>query len=139
MCAAELPGAIPRSPDPEANPMMTRPTLTVALVLALTSACSEGAESSRDVIELPADLMARAEVTVEAAKATALAHVPGGVVAAGELEEEGGELIYSFDIRVEGSEGIEEVHVDAITGAVVGQEHEDGASEAAEADDEVGR
>ena len=86
--------------------MKTRPIpmLALALVLALTSACSEGAESHQGMIELPADLMTRAEVTVEAARATALARVSGGVVAAGELEEEDGRLIYSFDIRVAGRE-----------------------------------
>lgn len=140
--------------------MKTRTILTLALMLALTSACSEGAEREEGpeneaaeaaemaeaggsgeggMIELPADLLGRAEVTVEAARATALARVPGGEVAAGELEEEGGKLIFSFDLRVAGREGIEEVHVDALTGEVVAQEHEGAAEEEAEADGEGGR
>ncbi len=87
-------------------------------------------------IELPAALLARAKVSVEAARAAALARVPGGTIKAGELEEEDGALIFSFDIAVEGMEGIEEVHVDALTGEVLAQEHE-GAAE--EADEEGGR
>lgn len=69
-------------------------------------------------------LFAKAKVTPVAAMTTALASVPGGRVAKGELEEEGGKLIYSFDIKVAGRRGIEEVHVDALTGAVIKTEHE---------------
>ncbi len=35
-----------------------------------------------------------------------------------------GRLIYSYDIKVAGKPGIEEVHVDAMTGAVIATEHE---------------
>lgn len=140
--------------------MNTRTLLTVVLTLAVTSACSEGAEREEGpeneaaeaaemaeahgseeggMIELPADLLARAQVTVEAARAAALARVPGGEVAAGELEEEDGKLIFSFDIRVGGREGIEEVHVDALTGEIIAQEHEGAQEEEAEADEDGGR
>ena len=44
---------------------------------------------------------------------TALARVPGGTVHKGVLEEEDGKLIYSFEIKVPGKSGIEEVNVDA--------------------------
>lgn len=134
--------------------MKHRAMLTLALLTTFTLACGEGAERARGEeneadeagemagqtagaarIELPADLMDRAGVTVEAAKAAALARVPGAVVQAGELEEEDGALIYSFDLKVAGRDGIEEVHVDALTGEVVAQEHEGAAEEAAEADE----
>ena len=74
-------------------------------------------------------LLARARVNPDLATATALARVPGGVIKAGEIEEEGGKLIYSFDIKVAGKRGIEEVHVDAMTGALIKTEHEDDAAE----------
>lgn len=117
--------------------MRARAILTLALVLTITSACEEGAEREADgaaagTIVLPDALLARARVTVEAARLTALARVPGGTVAAGELEEEDGALIFSFDIRVDGREGVEEVHVDALTGRVIAQEHESEDDEAAE-------
>jgi uncharacterized membrane protein YkoI len=41
-----------------------------------------------------------------------------------ELEEEDGRLIYSFEIKVAGKAGEDEVEVDARTGEVVKQEHE---------------
>lgn len=100
------------------------------------SEAAEAAEADEadeaGAIELPADLLARAKVSVEAARAAALARVPGGTIKAGELEEEDGALIFSFDIAVEGMEGIEEVHVDALTGEVLAQEHEGAAEEADE-------
>jgi hypothetical protein len=67
------------------------------------------------------------------ARATALALVPGGKVQAHELETEDGTLIYSYEIKVAGKSGIEEVNVDAMTGKVVAREHESPADEKAEA------
>lgn len=97
--------------------------LTAATILAATFACKEKPSP---------DLAARAKITEETARTIALAKVPGGAVVSGELEEEGGKLIWSFDIRVEGRPGIEEVHVDAISGAVIAQEHEGASEEATE-------
>lgn len=67
------------------------------------------------------------------ARATALAKVPHGHVRSEELEHEGGRLIYSYDIAVPGRSGIQEVNVDAMTGAVVGVQHEGPAAERSEA------
>lgn len=76
------------------------------------------------VTEEKRGLFAKAKVTPEAAMATALTRVPGGRVTKGELEEEDGKLLYSFDIKVAGQRGIEELHVDALTGAIIKTEHE---------------
>ena len=78
-------------------------------------------------------LFKQAKITAEAATATALAKVPGGKIDGAELENENGKLIYSFDIKVKGKSGIEEVAVDAITGVVLSVEHETPANEAKEA------
>ena len=78
-------------------------------------------------------LLKKAKITADAATATALAKVPGGKVDKAEIENEKGKLIYSFDIKVAGKSGIEEVAIDAMTGAVIGVEHEDAAAEAKEA------
>ena len=83
--------------------------------------------------ETQAQLKKEAKISVEAATATALAAVPGGKVAAHELEREKGKLIYSFDIKVAGKSGIEEVAVDAMTGAMIETVHETPADEAKEA------
>lgn len=114
--------------------MKNRPTSTLLLVLflALVPGCRP---TSSDVVksDLPAELAARAEVPVEAARATAQAAVPGAELVAEELEEEDGRLIYSFDLATAGSPGIDEVTVDAIDGSLLGIEHEDVATERAEA------
>jgi uncharacterized membrane protein YkoI len=69
-------------------------------------------------------LWARATLAPDSAMKLALARVPGGTISKGELEEEDGRLIYSFDIKVAGKSGEDEVHIDARTGEVVKQEHE---------------
>lgn len=50
----------------------------------------------------------------------------------GELEVEQGCLVYSFDIRVPGKPGIEEIMVDAGTGRVISHKHETQKQERAE-------
>ena len=77
-------------------------------------------------------LLARANVKPAAAEKTATARVHGKIVSE-ELEEEHALLVYSFDIRVPKHAGIEEVQVNAMTGAIVSVEHEDAAAEAKEA------
>lgn len=79
------------------------------------------------VTEEKRGLFAKAKITAAAATATALASVPGSHMTKGELEEEDGKLIYSFDLKVPGRRGIKEVHVDALTGAVIRTEEEEDA------------
>ena len=83
--------------------------------------------------ESQAALMKEAKITRKAATVTALAQVPGAKVKSSEIERENGKLIYSFDLSVKGKSGIEEINVDAITGAVVNHEHEGAKAEKAEA------
>lgn len=67
-------------------------------------------------------LQAEAKVSEATARATALAKVPAGsTVAAEELEREHGKLLYSYDMKVPGKTGIDEVQVNAMTGAIVGK------------------
>jgi uncharacterized membrane protein YkoI len=74
--------------------------------------------------DVPAQLAKQAKITLDAARATALAKVPNGTVKSEELEREHGKLIYSFDIAVPGKSGIEEVNVSAVTGQVLVKKHE---------------
>jgi len=69
-------------------------------------------------------LEARAKISRSEAEKTALAKVPGGKIAEADLEEEGGKLIWTFDISTPGSRDITEVHVDALTGEVIATEKE---------------
>ena len=83
--------------------------------------------------DTPASLRREAKVSEKTARATALKEVPNGKIVASELERENGNLIWSFDIKVAGKTGIEEITVNAITGAVVTHEHETPKAEKKEA------
>ena len=89
--------------------------------------------------DLPAELMKQAKVAESEAAKSAVAKVPNGQIQAVELESEDGRLIYSYEIKVPGRSGIEEVNVNAKTGEVVGSEHETPATEKREAQHEKTR
>jgi hypothetical protein len=72
-------------------------------------------------------------VSMQTARARALAVVPRGRVRSAELEREHGRLIYSFDIAVPGRAGIEEVQISALTGRLISRRHESPAAERREA------
>ncbi|MGH7626941.1 MAG: PepSY domain-containing protein [Gemmatimonadaceae bacterium] len=74
-------------------------------------------------------LRAEAKITPEQARATAQSKVPGGIIQSEELEREHGRIIYSFDIKVKGKSGIQEVNVNAMDGTVVNVEHESAQAE----------
>ena len=93
-----------------------------ALVPVVASA--QGGASGVKVTEDKPGLLTRAKISPDSATKLALAAVPNGKVRSGEIEEEKGKLIYSFDITVPGKRGIEEIHIDPATGAVLGREHE---------------
>jgi len=84
-------------------------------------------------------LMKQAKVGEPAAAKLAVARVPNGQIQAVELESEDGRLIYSYEIKVPGQSGIEEVNVNAKTGEVVSSEHETPATEKREAQQEKTR
>lgn len=74
--------------------------------------------------DLPAELVKQAKVSEERAARTALAKVPAGYIGAVELERDSGRLVYSYEIKVSGKRGFDEVNVNAKTGEVVDVEHE---------------
>ena len=74
----------------------------------------------------------QAKITSQVAVDSALARVPGGQIHEGELEQEHGRLVYSFDVVVPQRKGVEEVQVDARSGKVVSVKHESAAAEAKE-------
>jgi hypothetical protein len=82
-----------------------------------------------------ADLPALATVSQADAERTAVASLKASsptTVTESELEVEHGCLVYSFDIKVAGRTGLEEVLIDAGTGKVLSHEHESAKREAAE-------
>jgi uncharacterized membrane protein YkoI len=100
---------------------------------ASAATTAPAAKSAAVTSNVPADLAAKAKISLEAARATALAKVPKGKLKSEELEEENGKLLYSFDIKVPGKSGVEEVEVDALNGSVIKVGHESAAAEKAEA------
>jgi hypothetical protein len=108
------------------------PVIAVVASLVATVAIAQQAKP-----ETQAELMRQAKVSKATATRTALAVVRGGKVRSSEIERENGKLIYSFDIKVAGKSGIEEVNVDAITGKVVAHEHETAKAEKKEATTEA--
>ncbi len=88
------------------------------------------------VKEASAGLAAQATISADSAQKLALAQVPRGWIREAELEEEKGTLVYSYDIKAHGKSGVDEVLIDAKTGAVVSNTHESMKAEKKEAADE---
>jgi uncharacterized membrane protein YkoI len=76
---------------------------------------------------------AKPKISMQTARAKALAMVPHGTVKSAELETEHGQLIYSFDIAAPKRSGIEEVQISALNGKLVSRTHETPAKEKKEA------
>ena len=112
-------------------------TILAAMTAVALAAPSVSAQATKPATttthETVAQLRKEAKVTEKAARATALAQVPGGKVRKHELERENGKLVYSFDIATKGKSGIDEVQIDAMDGSVVSNKHETAAMEKAEA------
>jgi uncharacterized membrane protein YkoI len=105
--------------------------LLAGSVLLASAATAQSPTAPRMKEDKPGQL-ARAAIAPDSARALARARVANSVIADQGIEMEGGRLVYSFDMRVTGRRGIEEVLVDAMTGAIISVEHEGPAQEAAE-------
>ena len=113
--------------------MTTRAFMAAAFAAVVLGAGTLAAQADK-VKETKPGLFKKAKVTADQAIATASALLPKAKFDAGELEEEGGKLIYSFDFKTAGKTGIDEVNIDAMTGKLVGKiNHESPADEAKEA------
>jgi hypothetical protein len=112
---------------------MRHTILTIALAAGAASIghAQQAPSYKRD---LPDSLMRFAKVTEAAAVAVAQKRLPQHTIVALEIERENGRLIYSFDMKLAGKPGIDELNVDAITGKLVGtMQHEPDATEKKEA------
>lgn len=79
--------------------------------------------------DLPKALLEHVKITEDSAAKIAQARVMNGTIRGVELERERGKLIYSYELKVPHRSGIEEVNIDAMTGAIVNIEHESPESE----------
>src|SRR4051794_35084110 len=93
--------------------------LFAAGLVLLTSGCATS----------NAKLKAQAQITEAQAREIALSKVPGGTIKTGELENEKGHLIWSFDIATPGTKDITEVNVEAKTGKIIAVDKESPARE----------
>jgi uncharacterized membrane protein YkoI len=102
----------------------------LAGLMVASSTAPAQATYKRDV---PDSLARKAKVSEASAVAKAKAKIPHGTIDALELENEDGKLLWSFDFKVPGKTGIDEVNVNALTGAVGKVVHESPAAEKKEA------
>ncbi len=100
---------------------------TVWTAILFVSVPATLAAQDKPMPEEKPGLLAKARVTPDSARRIARSAVPNSTISSEEIEMEGGKLIYTFDLRVAGKRGIEEVHVDALTGRVIAREHEEDA------------
>ena len=115
---------------------MHRTTLgAIALALTVGLTARANAQDSTNAVSPKLDpvLAAEAKISLDSARKIALHKVKNGSVTSEELEREHGYLIYSFEVKVPGKSGIQEVSVNALNGAVIGVHHEDAATERREA------
>lgn len=106
-------------------------SLVVAAIAVAASAPVAAAQSYK--MDIPDSLAKQAKVTETAAAAVAQKRIPTGKISGVELERENGKLMYSYDLKVAGKSGTEEVNVNAITGKIIAVEHESAAAEKQEA------
>ena len=107
--------------------------LAAAGTSASAQATHKPAAAQHKKVETQAELQKEAKMTMADARALAEKTVPKGKIASGEIEREGGKLIYSFDMKVPGKSGIDEVNIDAMTGTLISNKHETPKDEKAEA------
>ena len=107
--------------------------VAIAGASAGAQAAHKGAVAQHKKVETQAELQKEAKMTMADARALAQKTVPSGKIASGEIEREGGKLIYSFDMKVAGKSGIDEVNIDAMTGTLISNQHETPKDEKAEA------
>jgi uncharacterized membrane protein YkoI len=88
--------------------------LLTTFVIVIAAACGCGSSSPKSKTPPP-----NLPITMDAARQTALAQIPGAIEEE-ELDEENGRWVYEFDIRPT-TVGMakQEIHVDATTGTVV--------------------
>lgn len=84
---------------------------------------AEPAPEAKPEPTAPAAEAKKDKITMDEARAIAIAKVPGGKMATEELGRLGSKLTYFFDITTEGQKGLDVVAVDAADGTVVSVTH----------------
>lgn len=106
--------------------------LATGTLIAASAAMAQATPGSGPMKEDKPGQLARARITPDSARHLARTRVAKAVIAEEGIEMEKGKLVYSFDMKTAGRSGIDEVLIDAQTGAVISVDHETPAQEAAE-------
>ena len=109
----------------------SRSSLWAPLLVLVCLAAS--AQAKVTIKESSPGLQAKATYPGEKAIEQVGTLLPQGKIVEAELEEEGGRLIYSFDVRTAGKSGIDEVNISAMDGSLIGRDHEGSKAESDEA------
>ena len=123
-CPPRPPSTVPSHFQLESSHMRITRFLPVVAIALTAAAASAQAPKHHKKVETQAELQKEAKMSMADARALALKTVPGSTIQTGEIEREGGKLIYSFDMKVPGKSGIDEVNIDAMTGQLVSNKHE---------------
>ena len=118
---------------------MKRMFFVAGLALAVAGAApgqaskSAAAKPPKYKKHLPAALVKEAKLKEPQAADSARKAIPGATIDNMALEKDkDGKLIYAYDLKTKDKKGYDEVRIDAMTGAVVGNVHETKAEEKAE-------
>ena len=118
--------------------MIRSKVIAVALGLALAVPAVPALAAWRCSIHPPktasdAELTSMAKVSKTRAERIALKRVGHGAkISSAEIEAEQGCLIWSFDTKIPGRKGVQEVNVDAGNGKILGVHHESANAESSE-------
>lgn len=106
--------------------MKFKRTLVLACLVGSLGGSLFAADPAPEAKPEPAPPAAEAKkdrISLDEARAIALAKVPGGKMESEELGRIGSRLTYFFDIRTEGQKGLDVVSVDAADGEVISVKH----------------
>jgi uncharacterized membrane protein YkoI len=122
-------------PEENLTKIVKKTLLASAMMIPIVaSAANLNCSIKASKVTKTADVQAMAKISADDAKKAALGavNVAGATIAKGELEVEDGCLVYSYDVKVPGKSGAQEVYVDAGNGKVIKSVHETTAKEAVE-------
>jgi uncharacterized membrane protein YkoI len=115
---------------------MTMKLASIAAAAATLVAAPVFAQGTTPKTDVPPALAKQAKISLDSARAIAMRRLPKASIESQELEREKGRLIYSFDMKTTGKAGVDEVNVNAKTGAIVEVGHETPKAEQNEAKSE---
>ena len=103
--------------------MRTKILAALAVLAFAGVASSQTATQSVTVKEATPGLLKQAKISSSDAIAAAQAKVPNATLKTAWIQQQEGKLVYAFDFETAGMAGVDQVKVDAMSGAVLAVEH----------------